>query len=312
MKKILTVVIISLSLIGFAFFIALFLSNSLKYEEKVLTKNDDDTSIGDTTCIEEYTVQLVTNKSVQSNELGTYYRLSNNTLEGMGANSFHTLGKDEYYDDWVKIAENVIMYDFNTTNLIYLTKDGSVYGSGNIEGGVLQIETNDNNRFIDLSTPKLLIEDVVNISLGCRFVIVLKRDKTVWFWGETENGQSGTISDQIVDPVKIIDNAIQIKAVMYTSFWIDEKMNLWAMGDNSYGQIGNGDEGDGFPTKHNNCVTDPYLVLENCNSIYSSNEDTIIHAITTGGIRYLWGGNMYSTPTQETENTLSYTHQEMS
>lgn len=229
---------------------------------------------------------------------GRLYKLENSVLYGKGNNFEGIFGEKDYYDSWVKIAENVKKFDAMSAVLIYLTMDGKVYGLGSKDGGVLQERTNP--EFLGEETadkPVFLFDDCKDISLGCRFVLAQKNDDSVWFWGESLNGQSKQIVDQIITPIELVSKAKKFKAILYTSAWIDENNTLYMCGDNSYGHIGNGRKGTGFPTLYEDIVQTPYPVLENCANVYCSEDKYYVYAETVGGSTYVWGGGEYTTPT---------------
>lgn len=230
-------------------------------------------------------------------DAGRIYKLENNVLYGKGENYEGILGEKDFYDKWVKIAEDVKKFDAASAVLIYLTTDGKVYGLGTMDGGVLQ-ERTDPMDFgeEETDTPVFLFDDCKDISLGCRFVLAQKNDDSVWFWGESLNGQSTQIADQIITPIKIVPKAKMMKAIMYTTAWIDTNNTLYMCGDNSYGQIGNGKKGTGFPTLQKDIFEDPYPVLENCVNVYCSEDRHYVYADTEDGSTYVWGGNEYTKP----------------
>lgn len=258
----------------------------------------------DTNNSAESTSSAVTEATVIE-DAGRIYKLENNVLYGKGANYEGILGEKEHYDEWVKIAENVKMFDACTAALLYLTTDGKVYGMGDKEGGVLQIRTDYEDRDGEVTEPVLLFDDCKSISLGCRFALALKNDNSVWFWGESLNCQSTEIVDQIITPTKIVEEAKMIKAIMCTSAWIDPDGTLYMCGDNSSGQIGNGKKGTGFPQLLEDIVEVPYPVLDRCVNVYCSEDMRFVYADTDDGSTYVWGGNKYTTPTN-IKNTDEY------
>ena len=230
-------------------------------------------------------------------DCGRLYKLENGALYGKGENYEGILGENVFYDEWVKIADGVKKFDAYSSVLIYLTTDGKVYGLGTKSGGVLQMRTDLSNEFEKVDNPVLLFEDCKDISLGCRFVLALKNDDSVWFWGESLNGQSTQIVDQIITPIEIVSNAKMIKAIMYTSAWIDSNNTLYMCGDNSRAQIGNGKIGTGFPTLQRDIFETPYAVIEKCVNVYCSEDRYFVYAETEDGATYIWGGNEYTVPT---------------
>lgn len=239
----------------------------------------------------------VTEAPVIIEDVGRIYKLENNVLYGKGENYEGILGEKEYYTEWIKIAENVKMFEAESSVLLYLTTDGKVYGLGNAWGGVLQKRSDPYYDHEHVVEPVFLFDDCKNISLGARFVLAHKNDGSVWFWGESLNGQSTQIVDQIITPIKIVEEAKMIKAIMYTTAWIDTNNTLYMCGDNSLGQIGNGKKGTGFPTLYRDIFEDPYPVLENCVNVYCSEDRHFVYAETEYGSTYVWGGNEYTKPT---------------
>lgn len=267
-----------------------------KTDNTAIETSDSETTevpVKDTT---EIPLTDVTEVSV-ADDSGRIYKLENNVLYGKGENYEGILGEKEYYNEWIKIAEDVKMFDAYASVLIYLTTDGEVYGCGKKSGGVLQIRTDPLDFEGKEDKPVLLFDDCKHISLGCRFVLAHKNDGSVWFWGESLNGQSTQIVDQIITPIKIVEQAKMIKAIMYTTAWIDTNNTLYMCGDNSRGQIGNGKKGTGFPTMQKDIFENPYAVIEKCVNVYCSEDRHFVYADTEDGSTYVWGGNEYTKPT---------------
>lgn len=238
----------------------------------------------------------ITESPVIIDDAGRIYKFENNVLYGKGENYEGILGEKEYYAEWIKIAEDVKMFDAYASVLLYLTTDGKVYGLGQ-KSSVLQ---SDSDPFYDYESevePVFLFDDCKNISLGARFVLAQKNDGSVWFWGESLNGQSTQIVDKIITPIKIVEEAKMIKAIMYTTAWIDTNNTLYMCGDNSRSQIGNGKKGTGFPTMQKDIFENPYPVLEKCINVYCSEDRCFVYADTEDGSTYVWGGNEYTNPT---------------
>jgi alpha-tubulin suppressor-like RCC1 family protein len=91
--------------------------------------------------------------------------------------------------------------------------------------------------------------DVAAVSAGYQFSLALKSDGTVWAWGDNSKGQLGdnTTSDRRLPvPVKnedgtgFLSNIIAIAAGYQHSLALAHDGTVWAWGDNSEGQLGNG------------------------------------------------------------------------
>ncbi|MDE6659830.1 MAG: hypothetical protein K2K01_06940 [Eubacterium sp.] len=227
------------------------------------------------------------------------YQIVDNTLFGKGQNSFKVFGEDssQYYNDWVELASDVVHVDACSGTVIYLTDAGQVYGFGLCDGGVLQSEDSEDLYENFISKPVLLFENCKYASIGTRFVVAIKNDDTLWFWGESLNGQSTEIKEKILEPKQIADNVCCAEAFGYTTAWIDKDKSLYLCGDNSFGQIGNGESGCGFPTMFEDIVTNPYCALKDCVSFKVIDNETTMTAKTIDGKEYEWGNNNHTIPT---------------
>ena len=253
-------------------------------------------SISNLSVIEKFCkVEYEYKKSIENNDV--QYKIVDNTLFARGLNTLKIFGEDssEYYNDWVELASDVVLVDACGGTVIYLTDTGQVYGFGILEGGVLQSEdiSEDPDENI-ISKPILLFEDCKYASIGTRFVVAIKDDATLWFWGESLNGQSTEIKEKILEPKKIADNVRYAEAFGYTTAWIDKDNSLYLCGDNSFGQIGNGESGCGFPTLYEDIVTTPYCALKNCASFQVAANQTTVIAKTLDGKEHIWGNENYT------------------
>lgn len=231
------------------------------------------------------------------NDAGAEYILMDGTLYGRGNNFLGFFGPDtaQVYEEWTQLTDiqNIIHIEAACGGIAFLTETGDVYAFGMSEGLFTPLDLNNEGQIV--SSPRLISQDCVYMSLGVRFILLLKPDNTLWFMGESKNGQSTKVEDYIFTPRKIAENVLSIKAFGYTSAWIDESYSLYLCGDNSYGQIGNGHEGTGLPTLYEDIVSEPFLALENCKEI-SITDDYHIRAKTKDGKLYTWGGKYGNTP----------------
>lgn len=236
-------------------------------------------------------------------DFGIDYKIEDGILYGKGQNSLRLFGDDSavYVKDWSKIETvtdtNITHLDANGGTLIYMTEDNKVYGLGRTEG----VFTSEDFSTIDdrsrQMTPVLLFEDCKFASIGNRFVLFLKQDNTVWFMGESKNGQSTKVTPRIAKPIQIAQNAVSVKAFGYTSSWITEHGDLYLCGDNSFGQIGNGKKGTGFPTLYQDIVKTPFCALGDCVEVTVSGvNDCTVTAKKKDGTVYIWGEDNTSSP----------------
>ena len=98
---------------------------------------------------------------------------------------------------------------------------------------------------------------------------------------------------RIVAPVQIAKNVVYADAFGYTSSWITENGDLYLVGDNSYGQIGNGHKGSGSPELLKDVVTVPYHALTDCIDIKTDELFSEVTAQVQDGAVYTWGADTY-------------------
>ena len=225
------------------------------------------------------------------NDFGVDFKIEDGALylKGENIDCFFEDASSLKPNQWNKlpVKEKIIHVSSCGGAVLYLTDDGKVYGLGNTEGILAEYDPNNPIQYI--TTPKFLFEDCKYVSVGSKFAVFLKNDNTLWFLGESKNGQSTKVSDRIGEPVQIADNVYFAEAFGYTCGWIDEHQQLHLCGDNSYGQIGNGKKGNGYPTTYEAIVSTPYIALRNCVSFTSEDGKSVV-AVRTDGAKYAWGG----------------------
>ena len=128
-----------------------------------------------------------------------------------------------------------------TTHTLYLKNDGTVWAWGNNSNGQLGNGTTTDSAFpVQVSG----LSGGTAIAAGSGHTIVLKNDGTVWAWGNNSHGQLGngsTTNSAIPVPVSGLSSSVLAIAAGYeytVGLRIDNK--VWAWGNNSYGQLGDG------------------------------------------------------------------------
>ena len=110
--------------------------------------------------------------------------------------------------------------------------------------------------------------------------------------------EEGTVYSS--EPVHVMDDIAFISADYYTAAAISKKGDLWMLGDNSFGEIGNSRRGNGMPSVSTDVVSEPYLVLKKIKEVRF--EDFTVCAVTFQNQEYIWGKNAAATPKSAEKN----------
>ena len=229
----------------------------------------------------------------QSNNLNRYYIDSHNVLWGYGRNDYGQLGNGEQNSlgDYVmtpqKIAENVVHVDANQYFTIYLTEKGELYGMGANLNGIMGMEVTEdyitNPAAVAASTPVCLLQDVRYARVTMRGIAALKKDGSVWWWGEIITTSAKNIEKavglQYSKPVKMLDHAIYVTCGQFCMAAIKEDGTLWTWGNNTFGSCGY-DSGD------QDFIEEPVMVLEDVKMVWMDEVrfDTIEKTVCDGYI----------------------------
>lgn len=169
-------------------------------------------------------------------------------LTGYGKNDFGQLGEISSYVHYepIVMAENVLHIDSNFYITLYLTSDGKLWGQGKNHENLLLLNSSNvdmsekNHEYID--SPIVIMEDIKYFRCGEEFVIVLKKDGSVWWWGKIYSPDllSGTTSEGIIqyEPIKVLDSGIFVTAGNDYMAAIKKDHSLWTWGHNSMGACG--------------------------------------------------------------------------
>lgn len=164
-------------------------------------------------------------------------------LWGCGHNFYGQLGQGpqgaDYYEEMVKIAENVIHVDYSTYGFaVFLTEDHKLYGMGNADSGALLEDIDifedmalSNNEYL-VYTPKLLIENVVYARCGIYDVACLLEDGSVWNLG---SGMYGGVASE---PIKKLDDAVFLTGGGNHHAALLSDGSVWTWGYNFVGNCG--------------------------------------------------------------------------
>lgn len=174
-----------------------------------------------------------------------------------------------------------------------LSSDGTVWAWGDNSEGQLG---NNNSQLQNSPTP-IHVSDLTNViavAAGGAHSLALKKDGTVWGWGDNEFGQGGFAKEELKSyvPVQVqgLTNVIAIAAGTDYSLALKADGTVWAWGNNAYGQLGS-------PSVNGQTMTNtPVQVEEDING----NKLTDITKISAGsafglalkkdGTIWTWGG----------------------
>ena len=202
-----------------------------------------------------YNIQdfYITNTGDPSN---LYYIDENKVLWGCGRNDYGQLGQGtqdyDFHEKMVKIAENVMHVDYSQSGFtVYLTEDHKLYGIGNAGGGALQqYEQFDDTQWLlnggyynAVTTPCLLMENVIYARCGRDDVACLDEDNNVWIWGMI--GCDRYPVNEIYfesKPVKVLENAVLITGGLFNHAALLADGSVWTWGYNYVGNCGVSDK----------------------------------------------------------------------
>lgn len=179
----------------------------------------------------------------KGNPANLYHIDENHVLWGCGENNYGQLGQgtqdNDFHEDMVKIAENVVHVDFSQRGfVIFLTEDHRLYGMGNAAGGALQqYAVMDWNNYYakkdcSVSEPYLLAVNVAYACCGRDDIVCLKEDGSVWTWGSVYYGYF------IASPKKIFESAVFVTGGASHHAALLANGTVWTWGDNGYGNCG--------------------------------------------------------------------------
>ena len=181
------------------------------------------------------------------------------TVWACGYNKSAQLGNDSTYDSsifvrmhdrtsYISNAKAIAAGDLHT---VVLKEDGSVWACGSNTRGQLGVGSSDPT-YYNLTQTKQegtpgaypLIADVTAIAAGGNHTVVLKSDGTVWACGQNSYGQLGigstTSKSAFVQTGKDITDVTAIAAGGSHTLLLTSEGQVWACGNNTYGQLGLG------------------------------------------------------------------------
>lgn len=188
-------------------------------------------------------------------------------------------------------------------NSLYIKPDGTVWAWGmNNKAQIGNGTTTDRNTHT-LPTQLKDLTDCIAVSIGTESFawavhsLALKKDGTVWAWGNNKNGQLGDGTNvSKLNPIQLHDlsGVIAISSGQKFSLALTNDGIVWAWGENGYGQLGNGTKTDSnIPVKINN--------LDGIVAIGAG--DWSAYALRNDGSIWVWGANMFGQLGDNTKNS---------
>lgn len=208
--------------------------------------------------------------------------LQNSELKGAGKNDFNQIkeGSNVYLSNFGKLdasVPNLKSIECGFGNFYAITTSGALYGWGDNSYGQLLNST----KGVEEKAVLIMeaIDTVASSKWRAGFVAVIKKDHTLWTWGNNCYGQlgNGTFNDGD-EPVKVMDDVVKVAVGDYCMAAINSKNELWMWGYNASGQLGLG---------HTTNVNTPQKVCDDITDISLGHESAI--ALDLDGNVYRWG-----------------------
>ncbi len=210
--------------------------------------------LGDGTSSNRYSPVEIVSGNVTAVAAGFEHSLflkSDGSLWAMGGDEFGQLGDgtniDQYRPEQV-VASNVVAIAAGYGHSLFLKSDGSLWGMGYNLDGELGIGDTGFNTNVPV---RIVSGNVAKIAAGDFHSLYVTNDGSLWAMGYDIDGQLGDNStlntylpEKVVPNNSVFTGLVGIAGGGLHSLYLFNQIgalgSLWAMGDNQYGELGNG------------------------------------------------------------------------
>ena len=176
---------------------------------------------------------------------GTVWATGRNNVGQLGIGTTTDISKlQQVMIDEETPLENIVKISSGLNHALALTKDGKVYGWGLNTSGQLGINSKNNSLYAAPMLDSLgeeVIDNVIDISAGREFSVILTKNGYVYTTGSNAYGQLGNATNttyQLLVKMEEVENVVQIGAGQYHTVILKGDGTVWTVGYNYYGQLG--------------------------------------------------------------------------
>ncbi len=237
-------------------------------------------------------VQVSTLSDIVSVSAGNNYSLalkSDGSVWAWGDNSRDQLGigsNDKYINVPVQVytLSDIVSVSAGNGHSLALKSNGSIWAWGENYNGELGINSDDN--YINVPVQVYTLSDIVSVSAGSDYSLILKSDGSVWAWGLNYHGQLGIGSNNNSNvPVQVsaLSDIVSVSTETHHSLALKSDGSVWAWGDNYNGELS--------ASSDDNYINVPVQASALSDVIYV--DDGWLHslALKSDGSVWAWGDN---------------------